>query len=717
MLTRYQIYSSFILIFILFFSFLIPVVAKAGGGDEGAGNGIETSDGIGDEEDYATIRGVVDLSQWDFEEDGIINLHGEWEFYWEKLLEPGDFAKNPEKTGYIYVPGDWNGYQVDGEELPGHGYATYRLTLENLNEDEIKGIIMPELTSSYNLWIDDELLSVNGKVGTNPEESEPEYDIDVIVFNPESSTAQITMQISNFQHRRGGHNTGMEMGTADQIHAQHNSRTNTDLFLIGCLTILGLYNLGFFYYNRRDPVTLYFALFCLAIILYTLTASGGEMLITTYIPNFSWELQVAFEYISMALAVCLAFLFFYKLFPEDISLNFTRAVIVITGTYSAFVLISPVNIFSYTVVILQIIAIFPLIYITIALMKIAFIKKREGAALVISGFAVILFAVVYESMIYFYIIDSASILNFGFIIFIFTQSMLISTRFIRAYLSVESMSKQLKEYGDTLEEKVAKRTEKLGNILEKLRYAIVNETNIAISNLSGGSQELANISITAMDRATTMKDNLEEAGKDQLTVSERIAKGQDTIKELEDETSHTRQASESMETVSNDLVEILEGIQKLNYEIKGIAKHVNLLAINAGIEAAKAGEEGQSFAVVAEEIKKLSEQTYSFVDNIERQTIMSGEKLTELQESVDSVKSGFYRTEETVDTTNEVYKEVINSIEELTNNLNQVIEKVNEVASDSENISAISQEQAATTQEINAQISTLVELVESLEEE
>ncbi len=39
------------------------------------------------------VKGVLDLRGWNFERDGSVNLDGEWEFYWDRLLEPSDFAK------------------------------------------------------------------------------------------------------------------------------------------------------------------------------------------------------------------------------------------------------------------------------------------------------------------------------------------------------------------------------------------------------------------------------------------------------------------------------------------------------------------------------------------------------------------------------------------------------------------------------------------------
>ena len=61
-------------------------------------------------------NGIIDLNKWNFEEDGIIDLSGEWEFYWEQLLTPADFENNQNNNPeYVIVPGGWetgrNGYK------------------------------------------------------------------------------------------------------------------------------------------------------------------------------------------------------------------------------------------------------------------------------------------------------------------------------------------------------------------------------------------------------------------------------------------------------------------------------------------------------------------------------------------------------------------------------------------------------------------------------
>ncbi len=71
-------------------------------------------------------NGVVDLREIDFSQRQNYRLDGEWEFYWKQLLSYEDM-QNFIPDLYAVIPDAWNNYTMNGESLPGQGYATYRL--------------------------------------------------------------------------------------------------------------------------------------------------------------------------------------------------------------------------------------------------------------------------------------------------------------------------------------------------------------------------------------------------------------------------------------------------------------------------------------------------------------------------------------------------------------------------------------------------------------
>jgi hypothetical protein len=77
------------------------------------------------------VGGVLDLSAWSIEAGRSVRLDGEWEFYWDRLLEPTDFATNSPRPAPMLMdlPRPWNGYPTDKGPLPGEGRATFRLLI------------------------------------------------------------------------------------------------------------------------------------------------------------------------------------------------------------------------------------------------------------------------------------------------------------------------------------------------------------------------------------------------------------------------------------------------------------------------------------------------------------------------------------------------------------------------------------------------------------
>ena len=124
--------------------------------------------------------------------------------------------------------------------------------------------------------------------------------------------------------------------------------------------------------------------------------------------------------------------------------------------------------------------------------------------------------------------------------------------------------------------------------------------------------------------------------------------------------------------------------------IEEIADQTNLLALNAAIEAARAGEQGRGFAVVADEVRKLAERTTKATKEI---AMMIKQIQTDTSNAVTSIETG---TKE-VNVGKELAKKAITSLEEIINSSNETIDVVNQVA-------AASEEQSKSAEEISKSI-------------
>ena len=182
------------------------------------------------------------------------------------------------------------------------------------------------------------------------------------------------------------------------------------------------------------------------------------------------------------------------------------------------------------------------------------------------------------------------------------------------------------------------------------------------------SQSVASITSNAADAADAAKNANEEADKGHVVVSETIT----GIQELADNISES----------SNAILKLREDINQVNQVlevIKSIAEQTNLLALNAAIEAARAGEQGRGFAVVADEVRSLASRTQDSTTEI-------NQILIQLQEAAQSAVTEMESSKNHVD-------ENVARANEAGESLSAITEKVNIISDMNSQIAVASEEQ------------------------
>ena len=165
---------------------------------------------------------MLDLREISNPEKFIVKLNGEWEFYWGKMLRPDDFNSDSINPDYFgNVPSYWTDYPQESVKTEKFGYATYRLTV--LLPPGLKSPLafdMPVFDSSYDIFVNGKYLGGNGIPGKSEEETTPEYKRNFFRVIPDSDTLEIIINVSNFDHRRGGFWLPVKMGTFSEVQRQ-----------------------------------------------------------------------------------------------------------------------------------------------------------------------------------------------------------------------------------------------------------------------------------------------------------------------------------------------------------------------------------------------------------------------------------------------------------------------------------------------------------------
>lgn len=279
------------------------------------------------------------------------------------------------------------------------------------------------------------------------------------------------------------------------------------------------------------------------------------------------------------------------------------------------------------------------------------------------------------------------------------------------------MSSQEKQ--DTIISEVKNLNEKIGvntgNVLNIVDQ-ISEEANVlqeSLSQISNGSMKNSEVVQIQVEYCAKIQEKLEYAAsltKEMNMLSENtgrvIRESNDIICDLKEQSEVVNATNEEVKNMMRLLQEGSRNIVAVTETIDNIVKQTTLLALNASIEAARAGESGKGFSVVADEIRKLAEQSGQSIENVIRITNDIQSKLLTCAESVDKLSEANNKQNKLVTRTTDIFEDIDNNTKNVMVKVSNVDEEVENILQSNEtivkginDISAVAEETMAMTEE------------------
>ncbi len=210
---------------------------------------------------YKSIRasnGILTIDNDTFTKGKLVFLIDDWEFYNHKIFKPNDFTEQDIKPEYVFI-GQYPDFSMrKGNQSP-YGNATYRMRIKNEGKDKLLSLELPEIFSASEVWINGEMVSKLGDVGT--EKYRPKIKNSVVSFIAKKNT-EIIINVSNFSHYYSGLYYPPALGETKDISNMMFYRLL--FYSIICFTTfaIAIFSLSVWFLSNKSKIYLYFGCMC-----------------------------------------------------------------------------------------------------------------------------------------------------------------------------------------------------------------------------------------------------------------------------------------------------------------------------------------------------------------------------------------------------------------------------------------------------------------------
>lgn len=251
-------------------------------------------------------------------------------------------------------------------------------------------------------------------------------------------------------------------------------------------------------------------------------------------------------------------------------------------------------------------------------------------------------------------------------------------QFARALENMRIQLKQLIELLIQSSNSVASGSTELASTTEELSTTFSDQAS-QVSMVAAAVEELSASSAQVLDSIGEVNG---KSGK----AKDYTFQGQQCIGAVNEVMGTIRNNVEELGSTVSELAKSSEEIGSILLVINDIADQTNLLALNAAIEAARAGEHGRGFAVVADEVRKLAERTQTSIHEIENIISLFVNETGKTNREMESAKGRVLEGVDRLNETNDIFSDIVTSVEEINDASSIITEAIKEQVASIQNI-------------------------------
>lgn len=334
--------------------------------------------------------GRMDLSGYQFEQQGVLSLNGEWSFQWKE--------------------------ESAARKFPRYGYAVYLLKIKGLKGTY--SLALNPCSTAYRFYMNGELAAASGEMGNHKSEAVPSYQENHVLLRADGGETDLTCVVSNYSHIRGGIWFPVLLGTEQQIRELNQEIELMRIFVVGSISIVLIFSGAAFILGTRDKP-----------LIMMIFLSAGSIISTLFYQNYtilnrirSFHVTMIMEYSMITLLPVLILAFVSEVIHGRLN-RIEKTIVKISVLLFWVTVITPVSFFTQLLTGFVIWDIFILLYMLVSIMKSGFpyrLPLFTGMMMMgILGIADYLYQTSWLNL-------KCSIFPFGFFILIVTDSIIIN---------------------------------------------------------------------------------------------------------------------------------------------------------------------------------------------------------------------------------------------------------------------------------------------------